>query len=752
MKYKSVNEPVPRRFDFEYKPKIVKSYGEVFTPDHIYKYSAKISNICNIIKKPSTGIIIIYSQYIDGGVIPMALALESMGFSRYASTYSHNSNLLKTKKEPIDSLTMTARSQMNAVDFKPARYVIITGDKDFSQNNNEDIKYVTNKENTNGELVKVILISKAASEGLDFKNIRQVHILEPWYNMNRIEQIIGRGVRNLSHCNLPFEERNVEIYLHGTILNTDEEAADLYVYRSAEKKAIQIGRVTRLLKEVAVDCQLNIAQTNFTEEKLLAIVENQNVKIHLSSGKTVEFRIGDKPFTDICDYMDNCSFQCLKRSELPVITEENMIKNTYEEHFIKNNSMIIMKRIRDLFLEKNVYKREHLVNAINTVKLYPIEHIYYALTRFINNKTDELTDKYGRSGHLVSRGSYYAFQPNEIMDESASIFERTMPVDYKHVSLKMELPKEIQMKEILKQGEIQNEGETAVDVNPSVLERQPSLNRMTSLTRQTSQYSSYEDILRKIEGNMKIVSQKGLKLKASDKNWYKHANMVIDELLTVHEIPEDLVNKYIVYHFLDYLSITEKMLIVERLYYNMFDDQTGYEAIFKLYFDDLLLTNAEQERAILLSNGETNELYVETESGQWKESEYTEQESFKKARSEKFIISKERINKTEIGFMSPFKGKNMSFKIKDMTQKRNNKGAKCEDASKPVIAEKIGIVLEERGIYAGTPIEKPDLCVILEVIMRWITEKNNIGGAKGLVLFFGPEQANEMNITNLRIV
>ena len=181
-----------------------------------------------------------------------------------------------------------------------------------------------------------------------------------------------------------------------------------------------------------------------------------------------------------------------------------------------------------------------MVNAINTVKLYPIEHIYYALTRFINNKTDELTDKYGRSGHLVSRGSYYAFQPNEIMDESASIFERTMPVDYKHVSLKMELPKEIQMKEILKQGEIQNEGETAVDVNPSVLERQPSLNRMTSLTRQTSQYSSYEDILRKIEGNMKIVSQKGLKVKASDKNWYKHANMVIDELLTVHEIPEDL--------------------------------------------------------------------------------------------------------------------------------------------------------------------------------------------------------------------
>jgi hypothetical protein len=55
--------------------------------------------------------------------------------------------------------------------------------------------------------------------------------------MSRIEQIIGRGVRNLSHCSLDFEDRNVEIYLHSTLPRNDEEPADLYVYRFAEKKA-----------------------------------------------------------------------------------------------------------------------------------------------------------------------------------------------------------------------------------------------------------------------------------------------------------------------------------------------------------------------------------------------------------------------------------------------------------------------------------------------------------------------------------
>ena len=74
-------------------------------------------------------------------------------------------------------------------------------------------------------------------KGLDFKNIRQTHILDPWYNLNRQEQIVGRSVRNFSHCALPFDQRNVEIYLYGTKLDNNIEAADMYIYRLAERKA-----------------------------------------------------------------------------------------------------------------------------------------------------------------------------------------------------------------------------------------------------------------------------------------------------------------------------------------------------------------------------------------------------------------------------------------------------------------------------------------------------------------------------------
>ena len=89
---------------------------------------------------------------------------------------------------------------------------MITGDKYFSPDNSADLKAITDNSNKNGENIKVVLITKAAAEGLDFKNIRQLHILEPWYNNSHTEQIIGRAIRNLSHCSLPFEQK-CKIYL-----------------------------------------------------------------------------------------------------------------------------------------------------------------------------------------------------------------------------------------------------------------------------------------------------------------------------------------------------------------------------------------------------------------------------------------------------------------------------------------------------------------------------------------------------------
>jgi hypothetical protein len=78
----------PLKGEYEYKKSTLDNYGKIFSQEKIGIYSSKIKSILNNIYNPennrvSDGIILIYSQYIDSGLIPMALALEEMGFTRY---------------------------------------------------------------------------------------------------------------------------------------------------------------------------------------------------------------------------------------------------------------------------------------------------------------------------------------------------------------------------------------------------------------------------------------------------------------------------------------------------------------------------------------------------------------------------------------------------------------------------------------------------------------------------------------------
>ena len=426
------------KYDYEYKPEIMSNYGRIFSKDNIGKYSSKISNICNNVMS-STGIIIIYSQYIEGGVIPIALALEERGFTRF-STSTNVKQLFKTPPvEPIDAIHMKPKSELKNTNFNRAKYVLITGDSHFSQNNADDMKFITNANNKDGSQVKVIIISKAASEGLDFANVRQVHILEPWYNLNRIEQIIGRGVRNLSHCNLPFEKRNVELYLYSfkpmIIDDVKMELADMYVYRLAEKKAKQIGTVTRLLKNNSIDCYLNIAQTNLSMDKFKELSDNNVVDIHLSSNKKINYTIGDRPFSSVCDYMDNCNYTCPTDD---TIDESNLISSTYNNLFVTSNYNPIIKRIKHIFRETPFIKQDDLINRINYPKPYPEQQILYVLTLFING--EKIVDNLDRRGRIINNGDYYIFQPIEITDLYATSYERSNNIDYKHNSIIIEQP------------------------------------------------------------------------------------------------------------------------------------------------------------------------------------------------------------------------------------------------------------------------------------------------------------------------
>jgi hypothetical protein len=758
MTYETIRESFELRKDFEYKPEILEKYGRIFHPDNIHKYSGKMGNISNIIRN-SEGIIIIYSQYIDGGVVPLALMLEEMGFTRYGFA-SHTTSLLKTpppSEKMLDAITMKTKEDFlkakqagethrgNAIgEFSQAKYIMITGDKTFSPNNLADIKYVTSKNNINGQNVKVILISQAAAEGLDFKNIRQVHILSPWYNLNRIEQIIGRGLRNLSHCDLPFKKRNVEIYLHSTTPKNDEEPADLYLYRYAENKAIQIGEVTRVMKEVAVDCILNISQTNLTVDKLLENVANQKINIQLSSKPIeIEYKVGDKPFTDICDYKDNCNFVCSPNVQ---INESDVTKNTYNTGYLKTNYSAIIKRIRQLFREQNFYNREHLFNSINILRKYPDEQIDYVLSIFTDNN-ETIVDKYGRSGYLINNDNNYIFQPIEITDERSSLFDRTVPIDNKTSVLEMEIDTTKRNKPIEKIIEKTDEGD---DLS-----------------------NKYENIINELKKQFNIIDTEKknalnkIKLTEDENDWYVHCGRIYAILINenIHNVSIDRVNKYIIYHFLDTLSTDQRFVLVHYLYKTP-DIETmkpldNNEKIIKQYFDEKIVERNGIKGIVLEVDKKILLFIQDTETKEWNKSKPSENILFQSTVQKKYEIARENINNF-VGFMHNFKKEGVVFKTKDMSDKRNNIGLRCSGSTKNDTIKRLNRVLEsgpffkegdERNIYndeISIEIKKIGFCVMLEIIIRYY---NDIEMDKNPLIrktwFFDVEKTIYNNLVNL---
>ena len=715
MSFTYQKSPYPNVYDYEYKPAILNNpaHGRIFHPDNIGKYSNKIAKICECIKK-SKGIVLIYSQYIEGSIIPLALALEEMGIYRYSSE-SYAKSLFKTPpSEPLDAVTMTPKSQYTGTAFSAARYVMITGNKAYSPNNAEDIKYATNPNNKEGEKVKVVIISKAGSEGLDFKCIRQVHILDPWYNMNRIEQIIGRGVRNFSHCMLEdFKERNVEIYLHATLPRNGEEPADLYVYRYAEKKAQLIGKVNRLLKEISVDCLLNIGQHNFTIDQLNTLANNRAMQIRVSSRpELVDFQIGDRDYSDICDY-EKCAkeFKCLPHAE---ITET--INNTYNDDYAKMNNSTITKRIRDLFKKRNAYKRDQLIREINIIKEYPEAQIDFALSRFIDNNNEYVYDEYGRTGYLINKDDYYVFQPIEITDETASMFDRSVPVDYKRSVLELELG---------------NKTDSVAEVIED--EHEYVRNKYTELL------ADIEDKLKNIEGAKEKRNEKRVN---KDTDWYANYGYVYHLLSEKHQISDELLNKYAIHHYLDTAPLNDRLTILRYLFSGEKSDldNTSVEKVVYKYFNDKVVKVRGYNAIILALDKDDPQVegrkktYIQDQEDKWiwSTAQPTDEMETKRQSARIIYVNLQSLHNI-FGFMQVMK-ENIVFKILDKSAK-TKVGANCGGESKKDVIKRINMVSDIKYNYKddegeenikSTDIVKIGLCIILETIFRYYedTKKN----------------------------
>lgn len=350
--YKFFRKTVDNGYRLSYNPK----YKNALYPDekHLGLYSGKILNIMNIIKN-TEGIIVIYSNFLHAGLIPTAIALEHLGFSRYGTD-----NILDDSPDIIKSSI-----------FNKKHYCILTSEGDFMDNTNISklINVINDPSNINGDKIKVILISPVAGEGLNLYNVREIHLLNMWYHFNKTEQIIGRGIRNCSHKNLPIDLRNVTVFMHCAINNYQRETADINAYRIATRKLYQSQIIDNLIKNNSIDCNL-FKSINYFPKSMFKLGK---IKIRSSQNVLIDYELGDdidiEPKCSIKDNLkeDNRGFRQDTYKHLSLNIQMKLRNLIIENYIQKENYYISYKEINNYF--RNIDKQILLYSI--TMSIYP---------------------------------------------------------------------------------------------------------------------------------------------------------------------------------------------------------------------------------------------------------------------------------------------------------------------------------------------------------------------------------------------
>ena len=185
---------------------------KLFSPK-FYEMIKNIEKFVNDDDKP-TGKILYYSDFRhDAGSEVFEKILMQRGYSRFNSEEENIDKLIEKKD-------------------KRKRFTFITGKESQEQRKINQNAY-NHVENIKGDYIQIILISSSGAEGISLTCVRQVHIMEPFWNYIRVDQVLGRAIRMNSHIGpdpdnpwLIEKDRNVEQYLYLTMLpegNTIEE-------------------------------------------------------------------------------------------------------------------------------------------------------------------------------------------------------------------------------------------------------------------------------------------------------------------------------------------------------------------------------------------------------------------------------------------------------------------------------------------------------------------------------------------------
>ncbi len=253
---------------------------DFFTPEALQTYSPKFLHILENIQDPEyQGLHLVYSQFRTAeGIGLFTLVLNKNGFTQFKIKNTSGLWQIDIPEADQGKPTYALYTGTETVEEKEIVRKIYNGEWDDIPDSISSVLKSKYRNNNMGEVIKVFMITSSGSEGINLRNTRYVHLMDPYWHPVRSEQVIGRARRICSHKDLPPALQSVEVFVYLMVftdaqLKSDEaielkrkdlskavpktpQTSDQYLFEISEIKANLTNQLTEAIKESAFDCNI----------------------------------------------------------------------------------------------------------------------------------------------------------------------------------------------------------------------------------------------------------------------------------------------------------------------------------------------------------------------------------------------------------------------------------------------------------------------------------------------------------------
>lgn len=315
-------------------------HDKQITKENFKYYSPKLIKIFENIQKHKNSISLVYSTFLDYGLISFTKLLNFNNYKLYNKDDYNKENKY---------------------------YAIFSGEQSIEEKIHI-LKTINSDENKYGNVINILLISKSGAEGLDLKNIRSVHIMEPYWNYSLLEQIIARAVRYKSHILLDKSEQNVQTYIYLSDYNKD------FLNKEKEKIKENIKDQKRKKKlesiELTTDITLfkNAIKNQELIYKFLKTIASTSIECKFFNHKKVNYDCFNCISNNKELYIENINIDLNTSNncqEVKTIKAEEILINDIQYYYTINNNKIDVFKYDDFI---NAYRKVSDVNIISSIE------------------------------------------------------------------------------------------------------------------------------------------------------------------------------------------------------------------------------------------------------------------------------------------------------------------------------------------------------------------------------------------------